>query len=732
MGKKKVTDRKIQKKKSEGSDMKTRYWIELFVLFSIICLLFANSLYLDGFYCSEQTYDSGSLVAAVEGYQIDGNQFTYTGEENTYVQIVGGEGIGELLFSFQNAADKDVTVQIFYADSEGNMLDTTSACVWEKGKSYMKAELNVGTYNSFLVSIPADFSLSKVYYAVPNDVSSGRKIAICVFLLVFSAVITSILLYFKTAIVIMEQIEKKVLLFGKLIQENWKKIGVGLLIWAVIVGVGSIILSLLAKTNSFAFSGHLLFLLFGVGFVLTLMIVCYRDFSQKLELLGAIVIVVTGAIFAFVEPANVGVSWDDEVHYTDSIQLSHLFDQYLSVSDVTVINDYVSVATEKRNYNREAQKSYNELLDVLEQSNYYVEKPEYNLSGASVSYLPSALGLLIARGLGLPFHLMLAVGRWMNTWLLAILCYFAMKQLKTGKIVVILIAMIPTNLFIAASYTYDTWLTAWSILGLSAFFGEWQRPEEKIATGKQWLIAVSMFLAVLPKQVYFPLTCIALFMPLSKFSSKKDCWKYRCLVAFAFLLPSVMVYIQNFFGEGMGQGDIRGGSEVDASAQLEFIKSNPSKAGKILWNYLKGYLNPYTQGGEYTTKLAYMGYIPINFRYILGAILVGAFVSREEKEPVRFPWWSKVGVLLVYVVIGFIAAISMYVAFTPVGLETVNGCQGRYLMPALFPVIYLWSRFSCKTYVKNLLRETNVHIILIAILVAINIWGIWNCCLLLY
>ena len=36
-----------------------------------------------------------------------------------------------------------------------------------------------------------------------------------------------------------------------------------------------------------------------------------------------------------------------------------------------------------------------------------------------------------------------------------------------------------------------------------------------------------------------------------------------------------------------------------------------------------------------------------------------------------------------------LVATSLYVGFTPVRLATINGCQPRYLLPILFPSIYL-------------------------------------------
>jgi uncharacterized membrane protein len=37
----------------------------------------------------------------------------------------------------------------------------------------------------------------------------------------------------------------------------------------------------------------------------------------------------------------------------------------------------------------------------------------------------------------------------------------------------------------------------------------------------------------------------------------------------------------------------------------------------------------------------------------------------------------------------FLVATAMYISFTPVGLNTVLGCQYRYLIPVLFPLFYM-------------------------------------------
>ena len=52
------------------------------------------------------------------------------------------------------------------------------------------------------------------------------------------------------------------------------------------------------------------------------------------------------------------------------------------------------------------------------------------------------------------------------------------------------------------------------------------------------------------------------------------------------------------------------------------------------------------------------------------------------------------GILLLSFASIFLVALALYVSFTPVGLNWVNGCQTRYLEPLLFPVLIglFWNR----------------------------------------
>ena len=704
-------------------------WCVYSVLFLLAGLLFLNAQNWQGYqvYSPPENY-----LTEQYGYEQTESTFVFSGDENSYLQISGQSGLREFFFDFNNVAQEDETITVSYLDVNGALLDTQSQGVWQKGTSFCRVGLIEGEFAAFRVSIPCDFVLSTTYYIYDEEPIEGYT-NYYIFWILGAAVLGGVIARLEKG----KSMVTRVLLWVTSLPGRFRNSRKGILRLLSVVGGAAVAAAaamvLLTELGRYTVNHKSYWLLFTVCLLTAIYIGYRREMARRIEVIGFITILLVGSLFSFLEPSTPGVSWDDETHVGSVINLSHLVDRRVSFADNVVIAGYVSVATEKINYSNAEQKDYMAMLDEMERAHYYsYELEENNLSTASIAYIPSVIGITLGKGLGLPYHIAYNMGRWMNVWLLAILSYLSMKQLKSGKIVVLLIALLPTNIFLAGNYTYDVWLTAWSMFGLSVFIGEMQRPEKKMTWKAKWMIVIAMYLAVMPKQVYFPLTFIPFFMPASKFSSKKECWLYRLMVVAACLLPFITVYLQNFTASSMTTGDTRGGEGVDAAGQIAFILQNPAAAGKILLTYLKDYLNPYITSGEYITMMAYLGYVPLNVRVLLVIIIAGALMSHEEKEPARFPWWFRGGVIVVYLLIGIISAVSMYVMFTPVGLETVNGCQGRYLIPALFPLLYFLTRFSAPTYAKRYLRAENIHAVLLWILAAASAYGLWTGCLAFY
>lgn len=696
------------------------------LLILIVCgVIFMNSLYLDGYNSTLYNVDSG-IITDVVGYNQNANSFSVKDSGDTYIKLINTDiTVKEIVMSFDSVPNNDVYINVNYnRNAEDRIIK------WKKGSRYFIIPMGIEN-EGITIKIPCDFVLDNICYANKNNAQVNVK------KIIFIVIVIIIALWF-----MLMHSKQYSLLYNRMLNRiksaidfrgNKEKNKIIFRICCITSGTwifSMIATKLISLAGRCEFNWKTVFLMICIFSIADILVFARKLIKNKIEIVAFLVVLIVGIMFVVLEPVTPGVSWDDETHYSRAVNISHEFDKKISLSDQIVLNKFASVALNKAFYAKKEQKAYIEYLNMLEDSKYYIDATGGNIGIGSVSYIPSALFMMFARGIGLKFSFVYIFGKFANTFLLAVLVYCSMKKLKDGKIVVLLVALIPTNMYLAANYSYDTWLTGWAMLGLSTFFGELQQKEKEIDLKTVFLIYISMFLAILPKMVYFPLLFICFFMPMSKFKCKSNYWIYKFGIILLCILPFIIVYMQNIAVKS-DVADTRGGSEVSSTSQLEFIKGDIKGFLGILLNFLKTYLNPFVEGKEYITQLAYNGYIPFE-KSLVAVIIAGACISRNEKSGRTFPWWFKIGTLAVYAGIGAIAAISMYVMFTPVGSQVINGCQGRYIIAVIFPVLYVLSRFGGKTVIKNCFGEVNINSVLVAILTMESIYGIWLGCVSLY
>ena len=76
-----------------------------------------------------------------------------------------------------------------------------------------------------------------------------------------------------------------------------------------------------------------------------------------------------------------------------------------------------------------------------------------------------------------------------------------------------------------------------------------------------------------------------------------------------------------------------------------------------------------------------------------------------------------------------LAATALYVSFTPVAHSTILGCQKRYLLPVILPVLYFLSEWNIEVPDKI---KNNVFLFGITIMGVIFLNGIYELCISLY
>jgi uncharacterized membrane protein len=103
---------------------------------------------------------------------------------------------------------------------------------------------------------------------------------------------------------------------------------------------------------------------------------------------------------------------------------------------------------------------------------------------------------------------------------------------------------------------------------------------------------------------------------------------------------------------------------------------------------MKGYLSR-TAVEDYISSMAYMGTALWWGRPALIWVTLVAIFDRDFSMGKKVTWPAKVLALPLGFITLCCAATALYVTFTNVGSEIIDGCQGRYQFPVMIPMYLL-------------------------------------------
>lgn len=408
---------------------------------------------------------------------------------------------------------------------------------------------------------------------------------------------------------------------------------------------------------------------------------CFRKaLGEKPEVFFVIFALLTGSLISFFTPDNVRVSWDDGFHVGNASVYSFLGEERITEQDILSRNHENPIeydlskldqwhADQTALYRRGAVSVSNSPLDIA-----------YHWS------MTQGIGMFLGRVFRFPYWMMWSMGRFTGLLAYILVGYFAIRRLHSGKMIMVAVLMIPEAIFLASQYSYDPGVTAFLSLGMSYCFAEWQEMDRKITWKNAIIMVVALFLGCLIKAIYFPLFLIPLFLPKVKFESSAQ--RKRFMLLFISAMIAMILYFMIPFLTGNGEGDLRGGGDVNAFGQVSFILHNPLQYTQILLRFLRWYFGPEITDSRYCL-FAYLGKAPLNVVY-WGLMIAVCFTDRSERElTLTDSKWVRLFSLFLLFGTMCLVATALYVSFTPVGLDTINGCQPRYTFPVIFPAMML-------------------------------------------
>lgn len=440
------------------------------------------------------------------------------------------------------------------------------------------------------------------------------------------------------------------------------------------------------------------------------MLIFYRDYvGRRIEVGFLIISVAAGTLMSLSLPAN-KVSWDEEIHFAQSFWMAN-YRTPVSVSPAITQEFITGIDT----------WPYNQPGAVEEQrefDNYLDTAGDYRTGGILWSadlnktiftgYAGQALLLKAGQLFHLPFSALYKLGRLGNLFVYCIIMFLAIRKTPVGKGIMAFLGLMPEPMMLAGVYSYDPTVTSFMYLSFAYMLWAILEPERKITWREYAVIMMAFFWGCRIKAVYAPLILIGLLIPAGRFRSRKEKWIMKggmallCIWLMAsFALPVLLAPSET--------GDLRGDNTSEAG-QMSYVLGQPVAYAGILIRNIWNTLPSYVIGEKSLGLLGHQGEAAFPWLIYAGSaaiILTGGQSSCGRRPDIRQKLWifilASAAVVLVWT--------SMYVVFTNPGNTYIEGVQGRYYIPLLFPVWLV----LCPSWITVHLRNQDYHGLVLAL-----------------
>lgn len=305
------------------------------------------------------------------------------------------------------------------------------------------------------------------------------------------------------------------------------------------------------------------------------------------------------------------------------------------------------------------------------------------LAGLNVwdaGYAPSSLGVLLGRVLGRFQGVQLyRCGLIAQVIFHAAASALAVRIAPRYKLTFAAAAMIPTLLFLSASFTYDVVVFDGILLGTALWLEEMESPERLLTAGRAMLLAGCFCLGTLAKVAYAPLILLLMMLPAGKFASRGRKWLFRGFVVLLMISEMISLLLPGPYDELMA-GDKRF-KGTDTAAQLASMAADPGAVLSMLGRYTLRRMAAF-----YGEGMCNWAYVTDNFPW--GKTLLGVLVLLcplctlgEDGRQGVLTFSRRWKLFLLALAPMLILTVTQYVVSSEVGSYVIRGMQSRYAVP---------------------------------------------------
>lgn len=383
--------------------------------------------------------------------------------------------------------------------------------------------------------------------------------------------------------------------------------------------------------------------------------------------------------------------WDEQIHFKTVYQLSFL------KKPVEANDTYWKMCERltKDSYNTlEEKQLFTQYLNDKFYSNRQLIDNETNLSYNNLSYLIQAIAVWFGRKLNFSFNRIFMFGKWANLLTYVFFMFWSVRLMPKRKELVAALALVPTQIFVATTYTYDVIVHSLLVFGVVLWLKIILENETKNIYG--YLIGSMLAIGIgsLSKLVYIPIILLCCFVPKEKFLKEKHYNIFKgtivvCLILglMAFIVPTIFLTMQNQVGV---LGDPRGG-DTDVVRQLQSVLAHPLEYLRILMQEMLSDFSRFFAGNAGLAFFGRMNEIAYQWVYVTVAWILGVTFVQRESDRIEIKKDYKILLSIVLFVVMCFIWTAMYLSYTPVGENVIKGVQPRYYYPLMLPLMLLCS-----------------------------------------
>lgn len=469
---------------------------------------------------------------------------------------------------------------------------------------------------------------------------------------------------------------------------------------------GSIDVAILYKNTS-NYLWFYLMLLTITGIFLTILFICNKYKSTKLENIFLIIAIPIYLMYLIFIPTNCG--HDEEFHW------NRIFEITEGGFTSEIKNDKAGYTLPKGIILNVPDVYSIRYQDILKNKPSIIDYSDKTfLSNETIAvyspgqYLPHLAGVTLGKTITDNSLIIFYIGRIFNMVSCILILYLAIKKMPYLKKIMFLFAFIPITIEGITTLSADGLLIAVSYY-LLAYILDIIENSDSISIKNYIIIFLLGTLLAFSKLVYIPLIGLLLLIPTNKFKSKKD-KIIKLLIIFASLI------LINFIWLKIASKYLEVYTLGKSNAQISFILSNPFKYFQILIHSIENNgveLLMQTFGKNLLHYEVITNYTIIPISLIAVSLII--LFNENKKDIIKKS--GNIIITTIFLLVFVLIFTSIFIQWTNFNTDIIYGVQGRYFLPIL-PLICILLRNIIKG--KCSLKEETVNKILIITCITVN------------